>query len=78
MVLMYNELFNFEGEKKYRDKAIVWMGWYFGNNIKNVIVYDNVTGAVFDGITRNGVNENRGAESIVTYLLAYLSFKTRI
>lgn len=78
MVLMYNELFNFEGEKKYRDKAIAWMGWYFGNNIRNVIVYDNVTGAVFDGITRNGVNENRGAESIVTYLLAYLSFKTRI
>lgn len=78
MVLMYNELFNFKGEKKYREKAIAWLGWYFGNNVSGVIVYENVSGAVFDGITRNGVNENRGAESIVTYLLSYLSFKTRI
>lgn len=78
MVLMYNELYSFEGEKKYRDKAISWMGWYFGNNIKQAVVYDNVSGAVYDGITRTGINENRGAESVVTYLLAYLSFKTRI
>lgn len=78
MVLMYNELFSFEGEKKYRDKAIAWMGWYFGNNVKEAVVYDNITGAVYDGITRNGINENRGAESIVTYLMAYLSFKVRV
>jgi len=78
MVLMYNELFSFRGEKKYRDKAIAWMSWYFGNNIKQAVVYENVSGAVYDGITKNGINENRGAESIVTYLLAYISFKTRV
>lgn len=78
MILMFNELFNLTSKKKYRDKAIAWMGWYFGNNIKSAILYENISGAVFDGVTKNGVNENRGAESIVTYLLAYLSFKTRI
>ena len=34
---------------------------------------DETTGACFDGITKDGVNENEGAESILCYLLAYLA-----
>jgi len=78
MILLYNYLFHITSEKKYREKALQWMGWYFGNNIKGVMVYDHLTRGVFDGITRTGVNLNRGAESIVTYLMAYLSFIKKI
>ncbi len=74
MVLLYNELYYTTGEEKYRHKAQEWMGWFFGNNIKEVIVYDSVSRGVFDGITRGGLNRNQGAESIVVFLLAYLSF----
>ncbi|MEO5367102.1 MAG: glycosyltransferase, partial [Magnetococcus sp. WYHC-3] len=78
MVIMYNELFRFTADKKYKNLALKWIGWYFGNNIKNVIVYDNASRGVFDGLTKNGVNTNRGAESILTYLMAYLSFNAAI
>ncbi|MFA5927018.1 MAG: glycosyltransferase [Patescibacteria group bacterium] len=76
MALMYNEFYRLTSEKKYKERAHEWMGWYFGNNINGAIVYDNVSRGVFDAVTRRGVNQNQGAESIVTYLLAYLSFKS--
>ncbi len=75
MVLLYNLLHEVSGEYKYKERAVEWMGWYFGNNIGNVVLYDNITHGVYDGLTRTGYNENQGAESIGVYLMAYLSFK---
>jgi len=74
MVVVYNELYFMTKDEKYKKKAIEWMGWFFGNNINEVMLYDNVTHGIFDGITRKGVNLNEGAESILVYLMAYLSF----
>lgn len=76
MVLLYNELYYTTQDDKYRQKAAEWMGWFFGNNILDNIMYDNVTRGVYDGLTRRGPNRNQGAESIVVYLLAYLSFSS--
>jgi len=55
-------------------KALKWFAWYHGYNIKKVSVYDPVTKGCFDGINAEGINLNQGAESIITYLLAYLVF----
>lgn len=66
-------LFKTTQEQEYFDNAIKWMSWYFGNNSKKVEVFDSVTGGCFDGINEDGVNLNQGAESIITYLLAYLA-----
>lgn len=74
MVLLFNELFFATGEKKYRERAQNWMGWFFGNNINETIMYDDISHGVMDGLGRTGPNKNQGAESIVIYLLAYLSF----
>lgn len=74
MVLMYNELYETVGQKQYLDKATEWIGWYFGNNINQIMIYDDISRGIKDGLTRQGVNENQGAESIVTYLMAYMSF----
>jgi len=74
MVLLYNELFFLTGNVFYHNKAIEWMGWFFGNNINNMVLYDDVTGGIYDGLTRRGINHNQGAESIDVFLLAYLSF----
>lgn len=46
------------------------LGWFFGLNTKCVEVYDNATGACYDGITAEGLNENQGSESTVAFLLA--------
>lgn len=50
------------------------LGWFFGLNVKSVAVYDESTGACYDGITQMGLNENQGAESTLAYLLAAVTF----
>ncbi len=74
MVIAYLALYKITFEKEYYEKALAWFAWYHGNNIKQVAVYDEVTKGCFDGINQEGVNLNQGAESIITYLLAYLAF----
>jgi len=50
------------------------LGWFFGLNSKSVKVYDEATGACHDGINNEGLNENQGAESTVSFLLAAQEF----
>jgi hypothetical protein len=45
------------------------LGWFFGMNSKSVNLYDDATGACYDGITQEGLNQNQGAESTVALLL---------
>jgi len=78
MVLLYNQLYYLTKNSVYRKKAKEWMGWYFGNNIKGNLVYNLKNHGIFDALTPEGVNKNQGAEPIVTYLLAYLSFRSEI
>jgi len=62
------------GEKKYRDWAKKWWGWFFGENIKSIKLIDE-SGGCYDAITGEGVNLNQGAESNIAYLMAYLVAK---
>lgn len=73
MVLAAVALFRLSGKEQYLAKALDWMSWYEGNNSQQAIVTNKDTGGIFDAVTPWGVNRNQGAESIVTYLLAYLS-----
>lgn len=42
--------------------------WVLGRNDTGAVLYDVATGAGFDGLERDGVNQNRGAESSVAVL----------
>lgn len=46
------------------------LGWFFGLNTNSVRLYDDSTGACYDGINEKGLNENQGAESTLAFLLA--------
>ena len=46
--------------------------WFLGRNRLNTQLYDFADGSVADGIDSNGISTNRGAESVVCYLLAVL------
>ncbi len=46
------------------------LGWFFGLNTKSAKVYDEATGACYDGITEMGLNQNQGSESTISFLLA--------
>ena len=47
--------------------------WYRGENSRHESLIDKETGGCYDGITANGLNQNQGAESIVSYAIAGLS-----
>jgi len=73
MVLAATALYEATKKEKYLSTALEWINWYYGFNIQGVSLICGTTGGVYDAITPSGVNKNQGAESIVTYLLAYLS-----
>lgn len=49
--------------------------WYSGKNILGLPMIDNLTGGVYDGLKSQRVNQNEGAESVLSYILAYLALK---
>lgn len=73
MSIAYLKAFESTNEPEYRQKARDSFDWFLGKNSQNQVVYDEATGGCFDGLTRNGVNANEGAESTVSYLLARLT-----
>jgi uncharacterized protein YyaL (SSP411 family) len=60
---------------KYRDLALEAFDWYYSSNIKRVPVFDRDSFRCYDGITSKGLNQNKGAESTISYYLAYLLLK---
>ena len=45
--------------------------WFQGTNDVGVLMWDPDSGAGFDGLTRDGVNTNRGAESTLALLSTF-------
>ena len=47
--------------------------WYLGENDLRVPLYDHSTGGCRDGLEAGGVNENQGAESSLSWIMALLA-----
>jgi hypothetical protein len=47
--------------------------WYLGKNDRNLQIYDHASGGCRDGLQPDGVNENQGAESTLSYGLSLLA-----
>ena len=47
--------------------------WFVGKNQLNRIVYNPITGGCYDGLEKDTVNLNQGAESTVCHLLARIT-----
>lgn len=73
MVLTSIEAFKISKQKKYYNHALEWFCWFWGRNSGKQIMIDKKTGGCYDGLKRQGKNQNQGAESCVCYLLAHLS-----
>jgi hypothetical protein len=74
MVEVCLKAFEATREKKYLDWAKKALDWYHGKNILRAKMVDENSGGVYDGLEEEGVNLNQGAESLLSYLLARLSF----
>lgn len=59
-------------DKKYKDFALRAFEWYHGKNILGAHLVNQESGGIHDGLEKEGVNLNQGAESLLSYLLARL------
>lgn len=71
--LTYLEAYNVTGNAKYKQQAKRCHAWYEGSNFKGISLVDGETGGCFDGLTADGYNWNKGSESLISYLISYMS-----
>ena len=69
------DAFKITDERKYLEIARIAMRWFLGKNSAGLKIYDEKTGRCYDGITPCGLNLNRGAESMLSYMLAKLKIE---
>jgi len=72
MVLMYESAYMVLKKEEYLQKMFTSFMWFFGENDLWVPLYDYETKGCCDGLEKDGVNRNQGAESTLAYLMAYL------
>jgi hypothetical protein len=49
--------------------------WFLGDNDLQIVLYDSSTGGCRDGLHPDRVNENQGAESTLSFLMALLEMR---
>jgi hypothetical protein len=58
------------GDNRWAERARRAFGWFLGQNRLQQPLYDATTGGCRDGLHEDRVNENQGAESTLSFLLA--------
>lgn len=64
------EAYQTTGNRDYRELAFKGYKWYMGENAQGMPLYDNRTGGCFDALTNTGVNQNQGAEAVLSFMLS--------
>ncbi len=73
LILACCEAYRSTREEQWLKEARRCLDWFLGYNDLNVSVCDFRTGGCFDGIHREGVNMNQGAESTLAWLIGLLT-----
>ena len=66
------------GEARYLARAQDAFAWFLGRNRLSKALYDQDSGGCFDGLHRDRVNGNQGAESTLAYLMARLALEVPV
>jgi hypothetical protein len=64
------------GESFWVEEAWSVFRWFLGENDLQVPLYDSATGGCRDGLHPDRVNENQGAESTLSFLMALLDMQS--
>lgn len=59
-----------DGDPKWKTEALHVFSWFLGHNDLSLPLIDLETGSCHDGLHPDRVNQNRGGESVVSYLLS--------
>jgi len=63
------------GKARWRKDAWTAFNWFLGDNDLQVALYDPATGGCRDGLHPDRANENQGAESTLSFLMALLEMR---
>jgi glycosyltransferase involved in cell wall biosynthesis len=69
------EVFRLTEESQWLEEAHRVFLWFLGKNDLRVTLYDTTTGGCRDGLHPDRVNENQGAESTLSFLMALLDMQ---
>jgi glycosyltransferase involved in cell wall biosynthesis len=64
------------GDSRWRKQAWSAFNWFLGDNDLQLALYDSVTGGCRDGLHPERANENQGAESTLSFLMALLEMRS--
>jgi hypothetical protein len=69
------EVYRLTEESQWHDSAWRAFRWFLGKNDLQVALYDASTGGCRDGLHPDRVNENQGAESTLSFLMALIEMQ---
>jgi hypothetical protein len=64
------------GDSRWRSEAWSAFNWFLGDNDLQLPLYDCITGGCRDGLHPDRANENQGAESTLSFLMALLEMRS--
>jgi glycosyltransferase involved in cell wall biosynthesis len=64
------------GDHRWRNDAWSAFNWFLGDNDLQLPLYDSATGGCRDGLHPDRANENQGAESTLSFLMALLEMRS--
>ncbi len=66
------EAYRITGDGRWRSEAWSAFNWFLGDNDLQLPLYDSATGGCRDGLHPERANQNQGAESTLSFLMAWL------
>jgi glycosyltransferase involved in cell wall biosynthesis len=74
-VSAYLQAYRVTGKGRWRKEAWKAFNWFLGDNDLQIALYDLTTGGCRDGLHPDRANENQGAESTLSFLMALLEMR---
>ena len=75
MVAACLDAYRITGDTHWHNQAKLVSDWFLGHNDLQMPLVDQATGACYDGLQHNWVNQNQGAESTLAFLLTSLDLR---
>jgi glycosyltransferase involved in cell wall biosynthesis len=69
------DAFGATGDQRWMKEAWSAFNWFLGDNDLQIVLYDSSTGGCRDGLHPDRANENQGAESTLSFLMALLEMR---
>jgi len=70
------QAYRMTGDGRWRGEAWSAFNWFLGDNDLQLPLYDSATGGCRDGLHPDRANENQGAESTLSFLMALLEMRS--